>query len=164
MTTTKNTTLDFLFKPANVEASENSFSPLVEGFYSASISDVEIKPNKAGNGSYINFTFDVGNRKVFHIVNISNPNEEAQDIGRQEFKRICELSGIEEIKDLKVLLKKEFDLYLTIDEYNGKENNKVKYINAYGSKVDITLDPKTIRRDAMKAVRNKNVQAGTLDI
>jgi hypothetical protein len=68
------------------------------------VDNAEIKPTKKGNGTYIQITFQVvegqyKNRKLWSRINYTNPNTEAQRIGRAELSAFCRAIGIMTPKD-----------------------------------------------------------------
>ena len=68
------------------------FDPIPAGKYVAVITASEVKPNKAGTGSYLQFTFQViegefKNRILWARLNLDNPNETAVKIARSPMKR-----------------------------------------------------------------------------
>lgn len=59
----------------------------------------EMKPTKAGTGSYLECEFTLldgqyKGRKVWARLNLSNPNKQAEDIARRELGAICKAVGI----------------------------------------------------------------------
>jgi hypothetical protein len=74
------------------------------GKYTAVIVDSEIKPTKAGNGSYLELTFEVAEgehkgRKLWARLNLDNPNPTAVKIARAELSSLCRSVGVMEPKD-----------------------------------------------------------------
>jgi hypothetical protein len=68
------------------------------GKYQCVLSASEMKPTKAGNGEYLELVFtiidgDHEKRKVWHRLNLINPNDQAVGIARAELKSICDAVG-----------------------------------------------------------------------
>jgi len=88
----------------------NNVDPAVEfeaippGKYVAVITNTEMKPTKAGNGSYLEITFQViegefKNRLLWARLNLDNPSQMAVKIARSELSSICRAVGVMEPKD-----------------------------------------------------------------
>lgn len=76
------------------------FEPVPEGDYQATISNIELKPTKKGDGQRLNITFEIvgskqAGRLVFNGLNVMNPNDEAVAISLGELHRLCEAAGAE---------------------------------------------------------------------
>lgn len=81
-----------------------TFEPVPAGKYVARIVDSEMKPTKAGNGHYLELTFEVCDgqykgRRLWARLNLDNPNPTAVDIARAELSAICRAVGIMQPKD-----------------------------------------------------------------
>lgn len=84
---------------ANQVDPSTDFDPLPAGKYLAVITDSEIKPNKAGTGSYLQLTFEVieGDHKgrlLWARLNLDNPNATAVQIAKAELSAICRAVGV----------------------------------------------------------------------
>lgn len=82
------------------EQKDNTFEPLPENDYQATISNIELKPTKKGDGQRLNITFEVtagkyAGRLVFAGLNVMNSNDDAVAISLGELHRICETAGAE---------------------------------------------------------------------
>jgi hypothetical protein len=76
-----------------------SFDPLPAGKYLAMITASEMKPNKAGTGSYLELVLtivegDYKGRQLWVRLNLDNPNELAVKIARAELSAICRAVGV----------------------------------------------------------------------
>ena len=85
-------------------APAQEFQPLPEGKYEAVISDSDVKPTRAGNGSYIQLEFEVVSgehkgRRLWGRYNVENTNREAVEIGRAQFSAVCHAVGVTNPKD-----------------------------------------------------------------
>lgn len=68
-------------------------SAIPAGEYLAVITESEMKTTKSGNGQFLQLTFEViegefKGRKVWHRLNLNNPNSQAVEIARRELKAI----------------------------------------------------------------------------
>ena len=91
------------FNAHEVEPS-TSFDPLPAGKYLAVITASEMKPTKAGDGSYLELTFTVlegpyKNRTLWARLNLDNPNATAVKIARGELSAICRAVGVMQPRD-----------------------------------------------------------------
>jgi hypothetical protein len=86
------------FDAAKVEPTA-ALDPLPAGKYPAVITDSEMKPNKAGTGSYLQLTFEVldgtyQGRKLWARMNLDNPNAQAVQIAKAELSAVCRAVGV----------------------------------------------------------------------
>lgn len=94
-------TLDF---NANDVEPTAVFDPLPAGKYLAAITASEMKPTKAGNGSYLPLEFTVldgpcKGRKVWDRLCINHPNDLTQKIARGNLSAICRATGVMQPRD-----------------------------------------------------------------
>lgn len=94
-------TLDF---NANDVEPTAVFDPLPAGKYLAAITLSEMKPTKAGNGSYLQLEFTVldgacKGRKVWDRLCINHPNDLTQKIARGNLSAICRAVGVMQPRD-----------------------------------------------------------------
>ena len=86
------------FNANNVEPAAG-FDPIPAGKYPAVITESEMKPNKAGTGSYLQLVFQIiegecKNRLLWARLNLDNPNATAVQIARAELSAICRAVGV----------------------------------------------------------------------
>ncbi len=79
---------------ANRVEPTTDFDPLPAGKYLAVITESEMKPTKAGTGSYLQLTFEIldgphKGRKVWARLNLANSNETTVKIAQAELSAIC---------------------------------------------------------------------------
>lgn len=91
------------FNAATVEPNA-AFDPIPAGWYTAQVTESEMKPTKAGDGSYLSITLqilggDFNNRKVFDRFNINNKNPVAVDIAYKQLSALCHAVGILQVQD-----------------------------------------------------------------
>jgi len=94
-------TLDF--NASEVEPT-TPFEPLPAGKYLAEITASQMKPTKAGNGSYLQLEFTVldgpcRGRKVWDRLCIHHPNDLTQKIARGNLSAICRTVGVMQPRD-----------------------------------------------------------------
>lgn len=91
------------FDASQVEPASSN-DPLPAGKYLAAITNSEMKPTKAGTGSYLELTFAVldgphKGRCLWARLNLDNPNGTAVQIARAELSAICRAVGVMAPKD-----------------------------------------------------------------
>jgi hypothetical protein len=74
------------------------------GWYTATITETDVKDTKDGRGKYVKIRCDVTGpthqgRVVFGNLNIQNPSAEAERIGRQQFGDLLRSLGMDRIQD-----------------------------------------------------------------
>ena len=84
---------------ANEVEPTTDFDPIPAGKYLAVITESEVKPNKAGTGSYLQLTFQVidgefKNRFLWARLNLDNPNSTAVKLAKAELSAICRAVGV----------------------------------------------------------------------
>ena len=77
-----------------------NFELLPAGEYSLQCNKAEVRDTKAGTGQYISCEFRVSggkynNRCIFHMFNIKNPSEIAQQIGLGQLKAFMTFGGMQ---------------------------------------------------------------------
>lgn len=103
------------FNAEEVEPS-SSFDPIPAGWYTAIISNSEMKATRDGYGEYLSLTLQIiegqyENRLVFARLNLKNANEKSVDIARKDLAAICRAVGVmspqasEELHDKPLMIK-----------------------------------------------------------
>jgi hypothetical protein len=82
----------------------DTFDPIPAGKYMAVITESEMKPTKSGNGSYLEFVFQIiegefKGRLLWSRLNLDNPNELTVKIAQGELSAICRAVGVMQPKD-----------------------------------------------------------------
>lgn len=130
--------LDQTFNVADLPESD-SFEPIPAGTYTAQIADAELKATKAGTGQYIKLRLDITGpthqgRVVFANLNIRNPNETAERIGRQQLGDVMRAIGLSQVQDTDQLVGGALKIKVTVrppsDGYDA--SNDVKSYSAIG--------------------------------
>lgn len=85
------------FDSTNVPT-ETGFEPVPAGDYIAFVEESEIKPTKNNDGFYLQFVWQIcegeqKGRKIWHRINIQNPNQKAEEIGQRELSAVCHATG-----------------------------------------------------------------------
>jgi hypothetical protein len=119
-----------------------TFDPVPAGKYVAVITESEMKPTKAGNGHYLELTFEISDgpskgRKLWARLNLDNPNQQAVQIARGELSAICRAVGVLQPKDscelhnlplsVKVACKKREDTGEITNEIKGYEKKEAAF-------------------------------------
>ena len=115
------------------------FEPIPAGKYLAVITGSEMKQTKAGDGQYLELTFQVlegeyKGRNLWARLNLDNPNETAVKIARAELSAVCRAVGVMTPKDshelhdlplvVSVKLKKRDDTGELTNEIKGYEKKE----------------------------------------
>ncbi len=84
---------------ANEVDPSTDFEAIPAGKYLAVITESEVRPNKSGTGSYLQFTFQIiegeyKGRLLWARLNLDNPNSTAVKIARAELSAICRAVGV----------------------------------------------------------------------
>jgi hypothetical protein len=111
------------------QSSGGNFEPLPAGWYSVTIAGAELKKTKAGTGEYIAIRYDIlgpthQGRVVFGNLNIANPNQQAEEIGRKQLGELMRAIGLAKVTDTDQLIGGNLQIKLDIkrDEQYGEKN------------------------------------------
>ena len=128
--------LDETFELSKMSQPSNSFAPLPEGWYEATITGAEVKATKSGTGKYIAIRFDITGpthqgRLFFANINIRNANPAAEKIGKEQFAAIMLAGGLATVTDSDQLVgaSMKIDLGIEHSEAYG-DKNRVKSFKA----------------------------------
>jgi hypothetical protein len=120
--------LDEVFTLESVPASTTSYDAIPAGMYEATIANAELKDSKSG-GKYINVRYDItgpsnAGRVVFGMLNVSNPNPKAEEIGRQQLGELIRAIGLDKLSDTDQLIGGQLTIKLTVEnsEKYGEQN------------------------------------------
>jgi hypothetical protein len=114
----------------------NNFEPLPAGWYTATITQAELKATKANNGQYIKLRFDITGpshqgRVVFGNLNIKNANPKAEEIGRQQLGEIMRAIGLAKVADTDQLIGGQISIKLTVkNDAQYGASNEIKGFNS----------------------------------
>lgn len=95
--------------------SERSYDLLPDGWYTATITKADLNPTKAGTGQKIDVRYDITGpthqgRVVFGALNIRNPSQKAEEIGRQQLGEIMRAVGLSKVQDTDELISKSLSI------------------------------------------------------
>jgi hypothetical protein len=136
---------------------DGNFEPLPEGWYNATITKAEVKPTKAGTGSYIGLRLDITGpthqgRVIFCNLNINNPNPKAEEIGRQQLNQIMGALGLPTVKDSDQLLGGAVAVKIKIKvEGEDKKNDVAGFRAIAGSSVPSSIPKAATSEPATKS-------------
>lgn len=130
------------FKPSEVPPSEYELLPA--GEYPAVIASADLKVCESKSGHMIVLEFSIlggqyDGRKIIERLNIVNASEKAQLISRQQFAKLCDAVGLENVTDTNQVVGKRLKISLDIEKGVGT------YINKYGEEKS-TPDKNVIKR------------------
>lgn len=113
----------------------SAFDPLPEGWYTATITQADLKNTKLNTGQYISVRYDITGpsfqgRVVYSNINIRNQTQKAEEIGRQQLGALMRAIGLAKLSDTDELINKDVSIKLSIktDDYGTK--NEVKGFKA----------------------------------
>jgi len=118
---------------ANEVEPNTPFDPLPAGKYLAAITATEMKPTKAGDGSYLQLEFTIlegeyKERKVWDRLCLNHPNAQTVKIARGNLSALCRAVGVMQPKDSVEL--HNLPLVITVKvkkrEDTGELTNEVK--------------------------------------
>ena len=111
---------------------KDDFSTLPKGWYPVQITSANIVPTKAGTGKILKLELSViggeyAGRKIFDGINISNPNDKAQEIGRKQLGSLLESIGKVGEKDVSKFVLCRCKASVRVDDGDGAfgPSNKV---------------------------------------
>lgn len=133
-------------------AAAPNYGPLPKGIYTAIVMDTDVKTTKNGDGQYIAVTFQIvdgehANRRVWQNINVSNPNKQAEDIGRSELAALCFACGVDKLTDTEELHDIPLGIEVGIDKKDPERNRVLGYNKLEGA----TAKPAAAAAPAAKA-------------
>ena len=140
-----------------------NFEPLPAGWYTATISQSELKATKAGNGQYIKLRYDITGpthqgRVVFGNLNIKNANPKAEEIGRQQLGDIMRAIGLAKVTDTDQLIGGQIVIKLEVkeDAQYGASNEVKGFRSLSGSSAPAAAVPPFVKQaEAVQAAPAK---------
>jgi len=121
------------FSAAELQPSTPSYDLLPAGWYTAIITEAELKDTKSGTGQYIKVRYDVTGpscqgRVVFGNFNIKNQNVKAEEIGRQQLGDLMRALGLPAVNDTDQLINGHLSIKVDIRPASGEygAQNEVK--------------------------------------
>ena len=128
--------MQFSFDATGIDTSDDrgGFEPLPQGKYNAMVIESAVKDTKAGTGQFLELVCQVldgahVNRKIWHRLNIVNPNPVAENIGRKDLAVLMINLGLPpQMVDTQELHGKPFVMGLKISQRDGYEpSNDVSF-------------------------------------
>lgn len=129
-----------------------NFDPLPPGWYTASMTQAEIKTTNDGTGQYIKIRYDITGpshqgRVVFGNLNIKNKTAKAEEIGRSQLGEIMRAIGLSRVEDTDQLIGGSLSIKLEIkaqrtDPATGKTyeaSNEVKGFKSVGGAAPVAM-------------------------
>jgi hypothetical protein len=121
------------------EVGRGALDALPAGRYLASISLTELKDTRAKTGKYIEVEYVVTapkenkGRKLWSLMNVHNPSEEAERIGREQFNALANACGmLGKVQKTEQLHGKQLVLIVGVEEGNkGTPRNVVNGFEQY---------------------------------
>ena len=137
--------LPSMFNREELPVDDSSYEPLPEGWYPVQITGAELKETKAGTGQYIKVEYTVvgdnyQGRKVWGMLNIVNPNETAENIGRKQLNQLMAATALDSVQDTDEFVGKTLNIKLKIKPASGEyeASNDVKGFKA--GEVEMKVD------------------------
>jgi hypothetical protein len=137
-----------VFDTGSVKPQED-FVPLPAGWYTGYVEEEELKENSNKNGWLLKLTFSVmapaeyEGRKVFHNINVSNPNAQCVEIGKRDLAGLGQAIGLLAIADSSELLNKVMDFKLKIQSAKGEyeASNEIRSYRPAGQVTPTAAQP-----------------------
>lgn len=122
--------------------------PLQPGWYTATVENADVKPNKAGTGSFLEVEFSIENRRIREYLNIQHTNPTVQEIGLRELAKLQDACGITQLEDSEQLIAKTLSVRVVIkeDPNYGPTNRINGFARLDGKYENSTFKPKTESR------------------
>lgn len=106
-----------------------SYDLVPEGWYKASIVKADLKDTTAGTGKKIDVRFDITGpthqgRAIFTTINIRNPSQRAEEIGRQQLGEIMRAIGLSQVQDSDQLIGGQLQIKVKVREPSAEDKAK----------------------------------------
>lgn len=91
------------------QGNSGTYDPLPPGWYTATITQADLRPTKDMTGEYIRVRYDITGpthqgRVVFGNLNIKNASAKAEEIGRQQLGEVMRAIGVPRVTDTDQLI------------------------------------------------------------
>ena len=127
------------FTADDMPQSDRSYDLIPDGWYTATITKAELGMTKAGNGQKIDVRYDITGpshegRVVFGNLNIPNPSQKAEEIGRQQLGEIMRAIGLSKVEDTDQLIGGTLQIKVGLSKPQDgyEQRNEVKGFKAVG--------------------------------
>ena len=130
----------------NKVSAPSTYTTVPAGEYVVNVAKMEVKDNKSRTGAYLETGYEVlegtlAGAMIKDIINISNPNKEAERIGRDRLKTIATYIGHKnpnKIADTdEIVGKGSFKITVEVQEDGVYKNNRVKYLTKIESEAPV---------------------------
>lgn len=106
-----------------------SYDLVPEGWYKAVIVKSDLKDTTAGTGKKIDIRFDITGpthqgRAIFTAINIRNPSQRAEEIGRQQLGEIMRAIGLSQVQDSDQLVGGQLQIKVKVREPSAEDKAK----------------------------------------
>lgn len=130
------------FNAAAVEPTEE-FKPVPVGDYNLLVEKIELKPTKAGTGSYLSLQLKVqggefNNRVVFDMITYTNPNPQAVEKGHRKLSGMCRAAGVIQLSSTQQLVNRTVAAKVGIQVDKTGQYEPKNYIKVYKSPTTAT--------------------------
>lgn len=117
--------LSFNVDEVDVSDQPTKYPPIPEDIYKAVIIDSEMKPTKAGNGTYLELKFEVIDSQyegkwIKVRLNLQNKNAKAVEIAQRDLSSICRAIGKQAIADSEELHHRPMTIKVVIQPPEGE--------------------------------------------
>lgn len=155
------------------ESAPRNFDPVPKGAYVCIIDDIEEKQTKKKDGTYFEIVLHVDEkgefkgRKLWARLNVHNPSEMAERIGREQFKALCSAAGKPGVQKTEMLHGKKVTCFVSIKQGDSGPMNQVDGFAAPEARADSDDedDEKPLRsptrNEASTSARNANARKKT---
>lgn len=155
--------IGFNYSGDTEELNSNDFdrTPLPDGKYNVEILDSDYRETKTGNGSYVMVEFSVldpefASRKIWANYNILNASPKAQEIGEQQFAKLCMAAlGKPSCTDTDELIGRQVVLGVGVEK-NDPSRNRVKWSEAVQQTISVPAARPTPAAGPAAAAPRKN--------
>lgn len=129
--------LGFTYNAADIPQEDRSFDPVPAGWYTATITNAEVKATRDGSGQYIKCRFDITGpshegRVVFTNFNTRNKSDVAEKIGVQQLGALMRAIGLPSVSNTDQLIGGTCSIKVSIRPADGQYDaqNEVKAFKA----------------------------------
>jgi hypothetical protein len=130
-----------------------SFELVPNGWYQALASGCELRDTKAGNGSYMSIKWTLEGpshqgRVLFDNINVRNPSEKAEEIGREQMGQLMRAGGLPRLQDTDQVVGIRCEIKVKISEDKTGKYEAQNEVVAYRAIEGATLPPPTVKAPA----------------
>jgi hypothetical protein len=154
------------FNPDDHEPAAD-FDIIPTGDYELEVVNCEYRETRAGDGGYVwaelMFPEDANNgkfknRKIWKNMNISNPNDTAEKIGRGELTALCNAAGITELNDPAELIGSRVITCVKCKKTSTGPENAVRTFKKIGAETATTVPKQTVSKQSSESGVNKQAE------